>query len=82
MSHPLNPAILTVEAVSRAYGARRAVVEADLTLEAGQITCLLGPSGSGKSTLLRLIAGLEPVDAGVIRAGDEVLSRPGHTTAP
>lgn len=82
MSHPLNPPILTVEAVSRAYGARRAVVEADLQLEAGQITCLLGPSGSGKSTLLRLIAGLEPVDAGVIRAGEEVLSRPGHTVAP
>jgi iron(III) transport system ATP-binding protein len=82
MTHPLNPAVLTVEAVSRAYGARRAVVEADLTLEAGKITCLLGPSGSGKSTLLRLIAGLEPVDAGVIRAGDEVLSRPGHTVAP
>ena len=30
----------------------------DLTLEAGQWTCLLGPSGVGKSTLLRLIAGL------------------------
>jgi iron(III) transport system ATP-binding protein len=82
MTHPLNPAVLTVEAVSRAYGARKAVVEAELTLEAGKITCLLGPSGSGKSTLLRLIAGLEPVDAGVIRAGDEILSRPGHTVAP
>jgi len=82
MTHPLNPAVLTVEAVSRAYGSRRAVVEADLTLEAGKITCLLGPSGSGKSTLLRLIAGLEPVDAGVIRAGDQILSRPGHTVAP
>jgi len=82
MTHPLNPAVLTVEAVSRAYGQRRAVVEASLTLEAGKITCLLGPSGSGKSTLLRLIAGLEPVDAGVIRAGDEILSRPGHTVAP
>jgi len=82
MTHPLNPTVLTVEGVSRAYGQRRAVIEASLTLEAGKITCLLGPSGSGKSTLLRLIAGLEPVDAGVIRAGDEVLSRPGHTTAP
>lgn len=82
MTHPLNPATLSVEGVSRAYGERRAVIEATLTLEAGVITCLLGPSGSGKSTLLRLIAGLEPVDAGVIRAGDEVLSRPGQTAAP
>jgi iron(III) transport system ATP-binding protein len=82
MTHPLNPAVLIVDGVSRAYGARPAVVDASLTLEVGRITCLLGPSGSGKSTLLRLIAGLEPVDAGVIRAGDVVLSRPGHTTAP
>ena len=82
MTHPLNPAVLTVDGVSRAYGARPAVVDASLTLEVGRITCLLGPSGSGKSTLLRLIAGLEPVDAGVIRAGDEVLSRPGHTVSP
>ncbi len=31
----------------------------DLTLGAGEWTCLLGPSGVGKSTILRLIAGLE-----------------------
>lgn len=82
MNNPAESAVLTVEAVSRAYGERAAVVEADLTLEAGRITCLLGPSGSGKSTLLRLIAGLEPVDTGLIRAGDQTLSRPGQTVAP
>ncbi|WP_420863677.1 ABC transporter ATP-binding protein [Algirhabdus cladophorae] len=32
---------------------------ADLTVPAGQWTCLLGPSGVGKSTVLRLILGLE-----------------------
>lgn len=31
----------------------------DLTLNAGEWTCLLGPSGVGKSTVLRLIAGLD-----------------------
>ncbi len=74
--------LLTVQAVSRAYGTRAAVAEASLALHAGEITALLGASGSGKSTLLRLIAGLEPVDSGEIRLGDVLLSGPGRTLAP
>lgn len=39
----------------------------DLELPQGQVLAILGPSGSGKSTLLKMIAGLEPPDAGSIR---------------
>jgi iron(III) transport system ATP-binding protein len=78
---PESP-LLTIQAVSRAYGSRPAVAEASLALRAGEITALLGASGSGKSTLLRLIAGLEPVDSGEIRLGDILLSGPGRTLAP
>lgn len=35
-----------------------------LTVEAGEIVCLLGPSGCGKTTLLRMVAGLEQPDRG------------------
>jgi putative ABC transport system ATP-binding protein len=38
----------------------------DLTVEKGEICCLLGTSGSGKSTLLNLIAGLEKPTRGSI----------------
>jgi len=65
---------ISAEGVRRAYGDKIAVDGASLTLRRGRITCLLGRSGCGKSTLLRLIAGLEPLDGGVIRAGDRVLS--------
>lgn len=41
----------------------------DLVVAAGQTVAILGPSGSGKSTLLKMIAGLEPCDAGTIRFG-------------
>ena len=36
----------------------------DLEVVAGELLVLLGPSGSGKSTALRLLAGVEPLDAG------------------
>jgi len=73
---------LTARGLVRRYGRRAGVDGVDLQLVPGQVTALLGPSGSGKSTLLRLIAGLEPVEAGEIRLGETVLSRPGHTVPP
>ena len=45
----------------------------DLTLGAGEWTCLLGPSGVGKSTILRLIAGL---DTGARFQGDITRDQP------
>lgn len=39
----------------------------NLVATAGSITTVIGPSGSGKSTLMRLLAGLEPPDAGDIK---------------
>lgn len=38
----------------------------DLTIQKGEICCLLGTSGSGKSTLLNLLAGLEKPSRGEI----------------
>jgi iron(III) transport system ATP-binding protein len=74
------PAI-SIRDVRRAYGAKVAVDGASLKLHPGRITCLLGPSGCGKSTLLRLVAGLEPVDAGEIHAGPQLMSA-AHTHLP
>ena len=41
----------------------------NLTIERGEICCILGTSGSGKSTLLNMLAGLEPPTKGEIRIG-------------
>ena len=44
--------------------------DADLSVAAGEVVCLLGPSGCGKTTTLRMIAGLERATAGdVVIAG-------------
>src|SRR5450830_423759 len=47
----------------------------DLTLEAGGSLALMGESGSGKSTLLHLVAGLDKVDRGSIRVGEQRLDQ-------
>src|SRR4051812_20581341 len=54
---------------SRIYtpGAKPAVDKLSLTVADGELVVLVGPSGSGKSTALRMLAGLEPIDAGSVR---------------
>jgi polar amino acid transport system ATP-binding protein len=50
--------------VTKAYGAVTVLQGVDLTVAAGEVTCLIGPSGSGKSTFLRCINHLEKHDSG------------------
>jgi multiple sugar transport system ATP-binding protein len=52
----------------------RAVADATIRIENGELFVLVGPSGCGKSTVLRLVAGLEDATAGTIRIGDRVVN--------
>jgi spermidine/putrescine transport system ATP-binding protein/putrescine transport system ATP-binding protein len=58
--------LLRVEAVSKAFGAVRAVDALSLDVAGNEFFALLGASGSGKTTLLRMLAGFETPDAGRI----------------
>lgn len=55
---------MTLEGVSKSYGAVTALHSVDLSMKAGEFFSILGPSGSGKTTVLRLIAGFELSDSG------------------
>jgi multiple sugar transport system ATP-binding protein len=51
--------------VSKSYpGGIRAVIDLGLTVEDGELLCVLGPSGCGKSSTLRMLAGLESITSG------------------
>jgi iron(III) transport system ATP-binding protein len=50
-----------------------AVNDISFELHEDEILALVGPSGCGKTTTLRLIAGLERLDAGLIRLNDRVI---------
>jgi ABC-type lipoprotein export system ATPase subunit len=55
---------------------------ADLDLDAGSWTSIMGPSGSGKSTLIHVIAGLvEPSGGSVMFGGDDITRLPARERA-
>lgn len=59
------------EGATRIYdkNGKAAVNKLDLEVGDGEFLVLVGPSGCGKSTTLRMLAGLEPVNAGAIYIG-------------
>ncbi|MFF1254090.1 ABC transporter ATP-binding protein [Pseudarthrobacter sp. NPDC058329] len=60
---------ITARAVSRSFGAVRAVEHMDFHAPAGKVTALIGPNGAGKTTLLLMLASLLAPDEGSISVG-------------
>ncbi len=65
-----HDAALRVERLGCARGGRWLFRDLSFELRAGQALALRGPNGSGKSSLLRQLAGLLPVERGVIDGVD------------
>ena len=60
----MNPAPVVFAGVAKAFRGQRALQDASLRLEHGELLGLVGPNGAGKSTLLRILVGLYRRDAG------------------
>ena len=69
----------TAQSAQATESAKQVPVLSDisLTLEQGELVCLLGPSGCGKSTILNLIAGFEQADSGAILLDGVAVNKPG-----
>jgi multiple sugar transport system ATP-binding protein len=62
---------IEIRKVTKRFGDFVAVRDADLSVGAGEVVCLLGPSGCGKTTTLRMIAGLERATSGDVIIGGQ-----------
>jgi simple sugar transport system ATP-binding protein len=64
--------------IGKTYGAIRALKGINLTVNAGEVTCVLGDNGAGKSTLIKIMAGLHPHNEGTLKVDGEEL----HLASP
>ena len=69
---------VTLESITKRYGAVQVVHSIDLDVEEQEFVVLVGPSGCGKSTTLRMIAGLEEISDGKLTIDGRIMNR----TAP
>ena len=69
MSHLMVDA----RSVRKSYGSNEVLQGITLTVEQGEVLCIIGPSGSGKSTFLRCLNHLESINGGRIYVNDELM---------
>ena len=65
-------AAVSLRGLGKSFGPVHVIHDVNLEIGDGELMVLVGPSGCGKSTLLRMIAGLETIDRGELRIGDEI----------
>lgn len=58
--------LLEIKNLKKSFGDNEVLKDISLTVDKGEVLCIIGPSGSGKSTLLRCITKLETQDDGII----------------
>lgn len=72
MTDTVKP-MIQAENLSKHFSGLHALNKASLSVNKGEVVCLIGPSGSGKSTFLRCIHGLETPDEGRVLVEGEVM---------
>ncbi|WP_078843440.1 ATP-binding cassette domain-containing protein [Streptomyces albus] len=66
MIHVSATPVLALRGVSKRFGAVQALTDVELEIHPGEVVALVGDNGAGKSTLVKTIAGVHPIDEGVI----------------
>ncbi|HVZ00501.1 MAG TPA: amino acid ABC transporter ATP-binding protein [Dongiaceae bacterium] len=69
--HAGDHPIVQATQVRKSFNGAPVLKGVNLTVQRGEVVCLLGPSGSGKSTFLRCINHLEKIDGGALYVDGE-----------
>lgn len=67
--------MLTLNAVNQYYGGSHILNNINLSIDAGELVCLLGRNGVGKTTLMRSIMGMVAIKSGDIHFAGQDLSK-------
>ena len=59
-----------ISGLKKSFGKNEILKNVGLTINKGEVVCIIGPSGSGKTTFLRCLNLLERPDAGMYELGD------------
>ncbi len=70
--------MIRTEHVSKKFGSLEVLKDINLTVENGEVICIIGPSGAGKSTFLRSLNQLETITGGKIFIEDELFLHREH----
>ena len=65
-------ALIRTENVCKDFGSLKVLKDVSLTVEQGEVICIIGPSGAGKSTFLRSLNQLEKITSGKIFIDEEL----------
>jgi simple sugar transport system ATP-binding protein len=61
-----GPPLFEVRDVSKYFGSVVALKDVSATVQAGEVTCILGDNGAGKSTLIKILSGVYRQDEGSV----------------
>ena len=59
--------MLNIQNLQVAHGLATALWDISLHVQPGELICVVGPNAAGKTTLINAIAGLNPVQAGIMQ---------------
>ena len=67
--------VLEVQGVTVRFDGFRALNDLTLSLEMGELRCIVGPNGAGKTTLMDVITGKSRPDTGTVRFAGRDITR-------